>query len=430
MAKERMFDNSKFCFIGEVAHGQEPMSVKRMNDTSKWFKTRLSVGIKDGANSPFLAMEHIHEGATPSEIRLMTNEVDDKGNKVWITVPYEDTTKEEILNRLPEFLKVTVDLETDFEKKTEYTKLIFKKRNHEIESNKLKALDELTDEEKSKLTEHLEKIEEYTKQINELATKRKELIMKDAIILLNQALPMLKDKKIKVTGTPKCNYYKGKNQLQYIPNTIEIVPSETPNQLKLFFDLFYDKESIEDNKKEKKLYINGYIGEVKDKTDKLYPINVVMDYSKVNEEIPQEKELLEYQRSTFETKNKKAMYKNNVEVNVINGAEQVEFSIDTLTEKQKTQVRLGLATLEKFKPNKPIYGDRVQELKFFRATLKGKFEDGSIEVFDSKDLGDYLIADDSDKKIEDVKKEEPKVEEKKEETTSSSNEDLMAKLFS
>jgi hypothetical protein len=426
MAK-RLFDNAKFSFIGELSHGQEPMSTKRMNETSKWFKTRLSVGVRDGANSPFLAMEHIHEGATPSEIKLMTNEFDDKGKRVYITVPYSESAKPETAERIADFLKVTIDLETDFDKKAEYTKLIFKRMNHEIENNKLHKLEELTDDEKKKIEANNEKIAEYTKQIKELATNRVEVHMKDAIELLNKALPILKGKKIKVTGTPKCNFYNGNNQLQYVPSMIEIVPDETPNQLKLWFDLFYDKDGVNDDKKEKKLYVSGYIGEVKDKQNKLYPIQVVMDYSKVDENIPEHKMLLDLQRGAFETPNKKSVYKNNVEINVINGAEQVEFSIECLSPKQKTQVQLGLAKLEDFKPKGNVYGDRVQELKFYRATLKDDFKDGSIEVFAIKDLPDYLVQDDSDVKEEDVKKEEVKTEEKKEESTESG--DLMAKLF-
>jgi hypothetical protein len=427
MAK-RLFDNAKFSFVGELSHGQEPMSTKRMGETSKWFKTRLSIGVKDGANSPFLAMEHIHEGATPSEIRLMTNDIDDKGKRIFITVPYSDSSKPEISEKIADFLKITIDLETDFEKKAEYTKLIYKRMNHEVENNKLHKLEETTEEEKTKIKENEEKIEEYTKQIKELATKRVEVHMKDAIELINKALPSLKGKKVRVTGTPKCNYYNGKNQLQYIPSVIELVPDETPNQLKLWFDLFYEKDSIDDDKKEKKLYVNGYIGEVKDKQNKLYPISIAMDYSKVDESIPEHKMLLDLQKSAFEIKNKKSVYKNNVEVNVINGAEQIEFTEDCLTEKQKMQVKLGLAKLEQFKPKGNTYGDRIQELKFYRATLKGDYSEGSVEVFDVKELPDYFVKDDSDVKETDVEKD--KVENTPvEQKTEPASEDLMSKLF-
>ena len=141
-------------------------------------------------------MEHIHEGATPSEIRLMTNEFDENKKRVFITVPYAESSKPENAERIADFLKVTIDLETDFEKKSEYTKLIFKRMNHEMENNKLHKLEETTDEEKAKIKENEEKIEEYTKQIKELATKRVELHMKDAIELINKALPSLKGKGI------------------------------------------------------------------------------------------------------------------------------------------------------------------------------------------------------------------------------------------
>lgn len=433
MAKEKLFDNARFTFVGTLSHGQEPMSTKRMGE-SEWFKTKLGVGVRDGANSPYLDMEHIHKEATPKEIKLMTNEFDSDNKRKWITVPYDQSSSDEVLAKIPDFLKVTIDLETDFDKKAEYTKLIFKKRNHEMENNKLikkSTTEVLTDEEKAKIEANNKSIEEYSKQIKDLATNRKELIMKDAIELINKALPILKDKKVRVTGQPKCNFYKGKNQLQYIPTMIELVPNDTPNQLKLWIDIFFSKDGVEDSIKERKMYINGYVGEVnKDKEDKLYPLTLVLDYTKVNDEVEIEKALCDYQKSMFETKNKKVYYKNNVEVNVIDGAEQVEFNESCLTEAQKSQIKFGLATLDSFKPKGNVYGDRVQELKFFKATLKNDFKDGAIEIFAVNDLFNYLVQDDSDVKEEDVKVEDNKPKEEKVEENSNNTDALMAKLFS
>lgn len=431
MAKQKMFDNSRFCFIGGLSHGNEPLSVKKMGE-SAWYKTRLGVSVRDDKNSPYLTMENIHKDMIEKETKLMTNEKDENGEKIYITVPSQDTTKEEILKRIPDFMKVTIDLETDQDKKKEYTSLIFKKRNHEIENNNLRKQETLSDEEKAKIEENNIKIAEYEDQIKELAVNRKDLLMKDAIELLNKALPVLKDKKVKITGQPKCNFYNGKNQLQYIPSMIEIVPNETPNQLKLYMDVFYSKDDIEDDKKERKMYINGYVGEVKGGQDKLFPVTLTLDYTKVHDEVEIEKALLDYQRSMFATKNKKMYYRNNVEINVIDGAETVEFDENCLTEAQKMQVKLGLAKPEKFKPRGNIYGDRIQELKFFRATLTGIFTEGGVEAFEKDSLLDFLYQDDSNVKTEDVKIKTTTKQDNKEESKeeNSNTNDLMAKLFS
>lgn len=426
MAKERLFNNSKFVFVGNLGHGQEPMSTKRMGE-GEWFKTKLNISVRDGANSPFLTMENIHKEANPDTVKVM-GEKDSKGKYTWFDVPFNDMLSENDMKKVPDFLKLTIDLETDFEKKSEYTKLIFKRMNHESENRKLNnKKEDLTQEELAKVNENLKKIDEYTKQINELATNRKEVIMKDAIILLNKALPILKDKKIKVTGTPKCNFYNGKNQLQYVPSSIEIVPDDTKSQFRLFTDVFYAKDDVTNETKEKKMYISGYIGEVKNKEDKLFPLTLTVDYTKVDETIPQQKALMDYLLGVFTPKNKKMYYKNNIELSVIEGAEQIEFSIDCLTEEQKNQVKLGLASLEQFKPKGNVYGDRISELKVVRPTLQGDFKNGAIEMFKVDELVDFLVPDDSDVKEKDVKNEEPK-EEVKEETNDSQS--LMDTLFS
>ena len=427
MAKNNLFDNARFCFIGTLGHGNEPMSTSKMGD-SKWYKDRLAVSIRNEQNSPYLTMEHIHENATETgNIRLLGKEKDEKGKTQWITVDVSETEKEEVLNKVADFTKVTIDLETNFEKKKEYTSLIFKKRNHEIENNKLLAQESLTDEEKKKIEDNNSKIEEYSKQIKEMATNRKDFIMKDAIKFLNTALPLIDQEKlkIKVTGQPSINYYKGKATLQYIPSMIEVVPEETENMLKVWADVFYSKDDVDDDKKERKVFINTYMGQRKSGQDKLYPVPIVFDYTKYDEENEQHKMLLDYQKSTFETKNKKVYYRNNVELNVVEGAEIVEFNESQLTDKQRTQVKLGLAKLEDFKPRGNVYGDRIHELKFYKATLQGDFKNGAIESFDTKDLVDYLEIDDSDVSIEDVKV----TENKKEEESKTSAEDLMAKLF-
>ena len=94
----------------------------------------------------------------------------------------------------------------------------------------------------------------------------------------------------------------------------------------------------------------------------------------------------------------------------MNGAEEKEFGIDCLSPLQRQQVELGLAKLESFKKGK-VFGERVQELKLFKAALTDEFAEGCIEAFDIEELGDYLVKDDSDKKVEEVTKEPEKKEE-------------------
>lgn len=407
---EKLFKQKRFSFIGSLVASKEPMTDNKLSDTSEWKKQRLNVGVKVDGNAQFLNMEFIHSD------RVSKCKILDKDGEL-MEVSLNETHKPEIINKASDLTKIVIDLETDFEKKKEYTKLLFKVRNHEKDNRDLLSKKELTDDEKAKIEENNSKIEEYQKQINELATNRVVFChMKDAIKFLNASIPTIGTSKIKITGNIKSNFYNGKNNIQYIPNNIELVPEETESQLKAYIDVFYDKDSIEDDKKLKKMFINGYIGEREKKKDKLYPLTVLIDYTKIDEEDDDQKALLDFMKNTFKITDKKQVHKIGVEINVINGSEIVEFDESCLTKEQKTAVALGLKKVEDFKPRGNVYGNRIQELRVCCPDLSN-YPEGAVEVFSVKDLGDYLADDDSDITEDKAKKETNKSEEKTQETS-------------
>lgn len=404
---DKLFKKGRFSFIGSLYIPNEPVSTQNLG-TSEWKKTRLGIGVKNDQNLQYITMEDIHSDKVKTT-KLFSIDGEQ------FEVKLEDTTKQEVIDKVADFSKITIDLETDFEKKKEYTKLIFKKRNHEFKK------------EEDKTDEDREKIAEYDAQIKELATNRISFVhMKDAITFLNTALPLLKDKKLRINGDVKSNFYNGKNSLQYVPNYIEIVPDDSEEQLEAYIDFFFDKDSLDDDKNLKKLIVNGYIGEKVKKLDKLYPLTVVVDYNKIDETNDIHKALLDVMKGYFDITDKKQVHKIGLELNVINGAEKVEFDESMLTDKQKTAIAVGLNKLDDFKPKGNVYGDRISELRVIKGDLSA-YPNGAIEVFPVKDLEDYLYQDDSDVKVEDVTVSEPKST--KEEKKEQSAEDLMKQLF-
>ena len=405
-----LFNGSKFSFIGTLGFGDTPLTTKQMG-SSDWSKTKLGVSVRNGSNSQFLSMEYIHSDKVKTT-KIITKELDANGKNKSIEVQLSDTYKPEIVGQAADFIKIVIDLEEDFEKKKEYTSLLFKIKNHEMKEEKTQK--------------DLDKIKEYSEQVKELATNRLEFChMQDMIKHLNAMLPSLKGKKVKVTGQVKSNYYNGKNRLQYIPSTIELVPEETENQLKAFIDLFFDKDSIDDDAKEKKMYVNGYIGEKIKRADKLIPLQVVVDYTKIDEENPQHKMMLDFMKGIFKIKDKKQVHKIGLHINCINGAEEIEFNESCLTDNQKMAIALGMNKLEDFKPRGATYGDQIQELRVINADWRN-YKDGAIEVFEVKELDDYLVntEDDKDVKISEVKNDESEQKNKEDEQNK-----LYASLF-
>lgn len=408
---DKLFRKGTFTFIGNVVTGKELVTTQKMG-TSDWKKTRLNLGIKNDNNLQFLTMEYIHSD------KVKTSKFFNTEGEAF-DVKWEDTMKPSTLNKISEMNRIVVDLETDFEIKKEYTKLIFKKHNHEFKEEK-------TDED-------LEKIKEYDAQIKELAVNRVEFAhVKDTIKFLEASISMIKDKKLKVTGTIKSNYYDGKNVLQYIPSRIEIVEDDTESQLKAFIDVFYDKDGVQDDEKAKKINVFGYIGERIKKQDKLFPIVATIDYTRIDLENEQHMLLLNFMKNTFKITDKKQVHKIGVEINIINGAEMVEFDETCLTPDQKMGIELGFNTIDDFKPKGNVYGSKIEELRVCKADLK-TYPNGSVEVFATSNLIDFLALDDSDKKEEDVKTDKPQEntkEDSKQDSKQQSTEDLMKSLFS
>ena len=187
-----IFKEATFNFIGHINFGKEPLSIKnaRKDGTGNLYRKKLGIGIKHSTYCPFLSMEVLQDGMNPENFKVFSLD-----NKL-VEVPYGMTTNPEVMAKIADFTKITIDLETDFEKKKEYTSLIFKRMNHIMKK----------DEEKT--DEDLSKIEEYTKQIKEIATNRKEFCtMNDVIDFIEKAFPIMKDKQVKVTGSVKNNYY-------------------------------------------------------------------------------------------------------------------------------------------------------------------------------------------------------------------------------
>lgn len=407
MAKERMFNKGKFTFIGEPIFGRDNVvTTAKLSPTSDWSRTRLNFGVKVGNNTQFLSTEYIHSEKVKT-VKLFDQE--GKG----FDVKLEDTANPIHLDKVADYSKITVNLEIDQEIKKQYYSLLFRRRNHENKAEK-------TDED-------IQKIKEYTEQIKQFSENVVQFVhMKDFINFINASQEVIKGNKIKVTGDVKSNYYKGKNRLQFIPSLVEFVGAEVNEELTVHLDVFFDRDSIDDDAKEKKMYINGYVGERIKKADKLIPTQVIFDYSKANLEDENQNALVEFVKGFFEAKNKKVFYKLPVICQVINGAEVVEFDESQLTKTQKTAIALGLNKLEDFRPKGNIFGERINFIRLLQPDLKQATE-GAIESIDVDDLVNYLLADDSDKKLDDVKNED-KAEDKKEEKEQS-KEDLMKSLF-
>lgn len=234
----------------------------------------------------------------------------------------------------------------------------------------------------------------------------------DAIHFLHEHLPTYKGK-IAVTGQMTKEWYKDQYYDKFKLQNVYAVGDEKKNRLALTIDAFYNKDSIDktDYKTEGKIYINGYVNQYinKEEGNKFIPQQFVFSAAKYKADDPKHQVLLAYKLKYIETKSK-TMVHIPWDIVLVRGAEAVDFDESMLTPAQKEQVELGIKSVDDFKPNGNIFGDKINEYRLFDPQLKGDFADGLVECEHSNaEFEDLIYAPAKDEKLEDVvnKKEKP-----------------------
>ena len=220
----------------------------------------------------------------------------------------------------------------------------------------------------------------------------------DVCEFIKENIDEIKDGKYCVTGDIGLNEYNGKFSDQYTIKNIYTVEDDRKADLVVYGDFFYATDSFDDSdwKADKKLYINGWTSEwfKKSETEKgnyFYPRQLVFDCSRIDFDNKDQagrviwilKQLgCESKNGTIKCKlDKKKVYQIPVKCRYFNGAEEIPFSEDELTENQKEAIKLGVMTLDDCRPkDKRIFGNRVVEWRLFNFDISGDYSDGAVEA--------------------------------------------------
>jgi hypothetical protein len=325
-----------------------------------------------------------------------------------LEVPWSDRLKADTVDMVADFKKVVVDFTTDKELKEKLSQLRYEIRQLEFK-------DKLTPDEQ-------EKLNTLRKEYREKAVDRHEFIHPyDAAILLSTMLDTYKEYKFRLTGSVIISAWKGKFYRRFEPSFIEIVDSETPSQLRATMDIFFTKDALDDKdfKKEKKVYVDGYVIDYDNqaKKDVFFPQQFVINAQKVDFENEMHVKRFEYLKNKL-TVSKKGVYHLQWLVNIFRGADKVEFTEKDLTPTQKEAIEFGLAKIEDFAPKGGMLGDNVYENRLVKPLLvkaneHNDFTNGAVlSDFTEEDL-EYVPVQQESKK-EETKPETPKEQPKQE----------------
>ena len=142
-----------------------------------------------------------------------------------------------------------------------------------------------------------------------------------------------------------------------------------------------------------------------DAARKMFKVDTVFNTAVFDMDKPKHKAIHDYKMRYLETKSRNPVHMN-WQLAVVNGAEEVEFSEDTLSEQQKEQIELGISKLEDFRRG-PIFGQRVNELRLVKPILTGEFETCKTAAesdFTAREFEDEIWVPVSDESVDDMMK--------------------------
>ena len=262
-----------------------------------------------------------------------------------------------------------------------------------------------------RLDEDVIKMVAGTKKFTVNLGERKEFITEwDMIEYLEAALAGYEDD-IVVTGNFNLRPGSGKYSNQVyrefqIQNVFMPGEKDVPH-LTMNLDLYYDKDSMDksDLKTDGKITMHCYtpMWSKADAARKMFKIDTVFNTAVFDMDKPKHKAIHDYKMRYLETKSRNPVHMN-WQLAVVNGAEEVEFSEDTLSEQQKEQIELGISKLEDFRRG-PIFGQRVNELRLVKPLLTGEFETCKTAAesdFTAREFEDEIYVPVSDESVDDM----------------------------
>ena len=262
-----------------------------------------------------------------------------------------------------------------------------------------------------RMDEDVIKMVSGTKKFTVNLGERKEFITEwDMIEYLEAALAGYEDN-IVVTGNfnlrPGTGKYSNQVYREFQIQNVFMPGEKDIPHLTMNLDLYYDKDSMDksDLKTDGKITMHCYtpVWSKADAARKMFKIDTVFNTAVFDMDKPKHKAIHDYKMRYLETKSRNPVHMN-WQLAVVNGAEEVEFSEDSLSEQQKEQIELGISKLEDFRRG-PIYGQRVNELRLVKPLLTGEFETCKTAAesdFTAREFEDEIYVPVSDESVDDM----------------------------
>lgn len=206
------------------------------------------------------------------------------------------------------------------------------------------------------------------------------------------------DKRYVVIGNIKIERYKAKDgtdqvSMKLFPTKVRLAKDTEENKAEARLSFVFNKDSWDESrlKDEKKVDIMTYFG-IYDRTLKqniFVPLALMLNCEKMDFTNDKHKAIFNLQKGYFKA-GKNEYFETEWHCRLFRGAEQQEISIDDLSDDQRMQVELGLASFEQIKKDmrKGLIGPKISEVRIIRPT--NKF-DGAVNNLMELTEEDFVI---------------------------------------
>ena len=392
-----------FEFVGTLSLPKTTEKFKPVAEYDKphWKGSKITLQVRNNENNTQLieAMGGYNKDGS-TIIRTTLNEKDEAGKYKRVEIKWADRNKPENIQAVANFRKFVFDMDVEADRWSLQRQI----KALEASSSDSDAIMFLQDT--YNMPQGTNALEFAKELLSKSLAKRKEFLSEyDFVEFLKTVAPKLEDKVFVVTGTIESSLYNGKASQKFKIQQIKLAAPNTPQKFRGEMEIYFDNTSLDESMFTdiRKYFVNGYVRNYSSahKKEIGIPVSVVVDGSKFDASNEMATKQLNFLKSLFAVEEKENFSVIGVKCVFANGVQKVEINESMLSDFEKLQVELGLATLEDFKKAYgSANGEREREIKVVGLT-NAYLKTGKKET--AYTLSDFLI--ETEETLEDIKTE-------------------------
>ena len=373
---------NQFVFYGKIVPVKETTSfhpIDRKSFSSGWTNTTCKFNVLSDTNRIMVTAQG-GKWVDDSRNSIITTgqKPEDGGKRETVTIPWDKRFDKEWIDKVAGFRHYIVDLEDkDARKKLNALVKAFEDGS---------VTDEIIEESGYNTLED-------AKEALDKANKRRHVFISaydfSEYMTKVVASDKIKDKIFRISGNQEISYNNGRFYTNYMVNRVELA-SDAETSTNMVVDFYFADDCVSEN--EDVSYLNGWSSYYDSSLKKngFFPISIA---------IRNEKDLKLIKKKFVVGESEVANV--GLSVNVIDGADRVEITMEDLDEDTQAEIEAGWMTFEEvvraMGGNK--IGERITELRFAGLNpRKNKVEDTTYSVEDMKPAMN-IVADDEDEDL-------------------------------